>query len=441
LRPRAALGAYSMSRQVADALDALRNLGTPDQMHTLAQQVFFSQPAPRVNAHIHLPPNFSAFESVQQAVSLADQQGLTALGVSNYYDYQVYGDFVECARQHGIFPLFGTEIICMDDALRSAGLKINDPGNPGKIYLCGKGITRFDEMTPEAVRLLDVIRHNDSLRMEQMLARMSQVFTQRGLPTDIDSRAVVEMVVRRHGSDPRTVWLQERHLSQAFQEALFQQVPPQSRIEQLGRVLGAPTSAKGPEDSVAVQNDIRSCLMKAGRPAFVDETFIAFEDARRLVLELGGIPCYPVVADGASPIGDLEQTPERLIAELAERNIHAAEWVPIRNTVGLLSDYVRAMRRAGLAITGGTEHNTLDLIAMEPGCRDGRVPEDIRAIFWEGACVIAGHQFLCLHGQCGFVDDQGRPNPDFESAEQRIEAFARLGAAVIRQYQHRVKET
>ena len=28
------------------------------------------------NAHIHLPPNFSAFDSVEQAVSLAAEQGL-----------------------------------------------------------------------------------------------------------------------------------------------------------------------------------------------------------------------------------------------------------------------------------------------------------------------------------------------------------------------------
>ena len=46
--------------------------------------------------------------------------------------------------------------------------------------------------------------------------------------------------------------------------------------------------------------------------------------------------------------------------------------------------------------------------------------------------------FLCLHGECGFVDSQGNPNPAFDSAEQRIAAFAKLGAAVIRQYRSSV---
>ena len=423
-----------MGQQVAKALDALRNLAAPDQMRALARQGYGPRPLPRVNAHVHLPPNFSAFESVEQAVNLAADQGIRALGVSNYYDYVVYGDFVHCARKKGIFPLFGIEIICMDDALRDAGIKINDPGNPGKFYICGKGITRFDEMTPHATRLIDVIRRNDSTRMAQMVERMEQIFSDRGLRTHIDENTVVEMIVRRHGSDRNTVYLQERHVSQAFQEALFEKVEPEERIERLSSVLGAETKANDPEDAVSMQNDIRSHLMKAGKPAFVQETFIGFDDAHRLILELGGVPCYPAVADGASPICQFEQSPERLIADIEERNIHAAEWIPVRNTIGVLREYVMKMRKAGLAITAGTEHNTLDLVPLDPFCRDGDVPDDMRAVFWEGACVVAGHQFLTLHGECGFVDGEGNPNPNYASADERIQAFARIGAAVMQRY-------
>jgi hypothetical protein len=423
-----------MGRQVAEALDALRDLAAPDEMRALARQGYAPQPLPRVNTHIHLPPNFSAFESVEQAVGLASDQGIGALGVGNYYDYQVYGDFVRCARRKGIFPLFGTEIICMDDALRDAGIKINDPGNPGKFYFCGKGITRFDEMTPRATRLIDVIRRNDSTRMAQMVDRMERLFAERGLRTGIDASAVVQMIVRRHGSDRNTVYLQERHVSQAFQEALFAKVPPEERIRRLSGILGAETKASGPDDFVTIQNDIRSHLMKAGKAAFVEETFVSFDDAYRLVLELGGIPCYPTLADGASPICPFEQPPDKLIAEILRRNIHAVEWIPVRNKIGVLREYVTKMRAAGLAITAGTEHNTLDLIPLDPFCKDGGVPDDVRALFWEGACVVAGHQFLTLHGECGFVDGDGNPNPDYASADERIQAFAGIGAAVMQRY-------
>ena len=423
-----------MGRQVAEALDALRKLGTPEEMRALARQGYGPPVPPRVNAHVHLPPNFSAFESTQEAVNLAAEQGIGALGVSNYYDFEVYGNFVACAREKGIFPLFGLEIICMDDALRDAGIKLNDPGNPGKCYICGKGITRFDEMTPEAARLTDVIRRNDSVRMAKMIERMEQIFTERGLKTDVDQEAVVKRIVRRHGSDRSTVYLQERHLSQAFQEALFKKVEPKERLERLSTIVGAETRVKDPEDFVAIQNDIRSHLMKSGQPAFVEETSISFDDAYQLILELGGVPAYAVVADGASPISQFERSPDALIAAVKQWNMHAVEWIPPRNTVGVLCDYVKKMREAGLAITAGTEHNSLDLVPLDPFCKDGDVPDDIRAIFWEGACVVAGHQFLSLHGECGFVDGEGNPNPDYASPEERIRALAGIGAAVIGRY-------
>ena len=132
----------AMSKTVEQALEYLKTLGTPQEL-TDPRKTVTHRSRPKVNSHIHLPPNFSAFESVAQAIDLAAQQQIGVLGVSNYYDYDVYGDFVSGSRKHGIFPLFGLEIIALIDELVKAGVKINDPGNPGKIYVCGKGITRF----------------------------------------------------------------------------------------------------------------------------------------------------------------------------------------------------------------------------------------------------------------------------------------------------------
>lgn len=425
-----------MAGQVETALGALKGIGTVAGLKDLAASGYAPLKRPAVNSHIHLPPNFSAFETVQQAVDLTANQGVGVLGVSNYYDYDVYGTFVELARAKKIFPLFGLEIICMIDELRSAGVKINDPGNPGKMYICGKGITRFAQMTPEGSRLLNLIRKNDSTRMDAMVKATEKVFADRGLPTGMTTQGVVDMIVRRHGSKKETVYLQERHIAQAFQEASFAKVAPGQRIEKLNAVFGSATKAKGPDDSVTVQNDLRSHLMKSGKPAFVDETFIGFDEAYKLIHELGGYACYPTLADGNNPICPFEDPVEKLIGNIKQRNIHAAEFIPVRNAPEVLERFVKPMRAAGLAITAGTEHNTLDLIPIEPTCKGGvPIPEDLKAIFWEGACVAAAHQFLTLHGQVGLVDSAGNPNPAYKTADERITALARLGAAVIRKYQ------
>lgn len=79
--------------------------------------------------------------------------------------------------------------------------------------------------------------------------------------------------------------------------------------------------------------------------------------------------------------------------------------------------------------------DTIDLLPIEPVCmKAAPVPVEIQEIFWEGACVVAAHQFLTLHGQCGFVDAQGKPNPAYPNVTARIAAFKSLGETVIQRY-------
>jgi hypothetical protein len=69
---------------------------------------------------------------------------------------------------------------------------------------------------------------------------------------------------------------------------------------------------------------------------------------------------------------------------------------------------------------------------MIPSCaRNFPVPESVREIFMEGAYVVAAHQYLRLHGRCGYVDGRGELNPEFADTETRIDAFRGLGAAVV----------
>ena len=384
-----------------------------------------------VNSHIHLPPNFTAFETVAQAVELASAQDIRVLGVSNYYDYSVYTEFAALAGQHGIFPLFGLEVICLVGDLVQRGVKVNDPSNPGKYYLCGKGITRFAPLADDAAPLLQTIRDADSARMSAVTEKLASVFAGVGLETGLDAEAVKSLIVARHGVPRETVYLQERHVAQAFQEALFEALPESERTALLEQVFGAAPKAL-PNDTVGIQNEIRSHLMKSGKSAFVAETFVDFDHAYRLILALGGIPCYPTLADGASPLTGYESPVETLIADLKSRGIPSAEFIPLRNSPETLSHYVHAMRDAGLFVTAGTEHNTLDLIPLAPACIGGvPIPADLQEIFWEGACVVAAHQSLTGQGEPGFVDSRGKPNPAYASDDERITEFAKIGAAVI----------
>jgi len=424
-----------MAQNVETALNQLKSLGSVADLTAAAAKGLKPSTRPKVNVHIHLPPNFSAFETVAQAVDLAADEGMGVVGVGNYYDYNVYADFVELAFKKGIFPIFGLEIISLIDELVKAGVKINDPGNPGKMYICGKAITRFGTMTAKANELLSLIRNNDRARMAEMIDKLAAIFSANGVQTHLTEAAVIDRVQKRHNCVRDRITLQERHIAQAFQEVFFECVAEPQRSALLDKIFGTATKS-APTDAVKIQGDIRSYLMKAGKPGFVAETFVNFDQAKLLILELGGIPCYPTLADGTNPICAYESPIDTLIQNTRARGVHCAEFIPIRNTPDVLSAYVKAMRAAGLLVMAGTEHNTLDVIPLDPKCVGGvAVPDDVQEIFWEGACVAAAHQFLTLHGQCGFVDAAGNLNPKYACADECIRELAKLGAALIATYQ------
>jgi len=412
---------------MSKALDLVKNIATVDQMRQAVAAGLKPERRLKTNSHIHLPPNFSAFETVEQAVTLADEQDVRVLGVSNYYDYRVYDTFAELAGRKNIFPVFGLEIISLVDKYVKDGLRINDPGNPGRMYICGKGITGFASPSLRAAELLGTIRSRDEKRMAEMTAKVNAIFTAAGVAVNISDADVIDMVVKRHKCPKESVTLQERHVAMAFQQKFFDVVKPAGRAAALSKIFNCQYAGKTDND-VAVQGDIRSYLMKAGKPAFVTETFLKFEEAYELILELGGIPCYPTLIDGAKTLCDYERTPEELVAHLKENNIHMAELIPIRNKTDMLGRYVRAMRKADIAVVGGTEHNTLDLLPLEPQCVGGvEVEDDVREIFFEGMCVAAAHQYQRLNGLAGFVNSQGNRNAD-------IKVFADAGAALIAKY-------
>ncbi|MDH4202109.1 MAG: hypothetical protein OEV87_04385 [Phycisphaerae bacterium] len=416
-----------MDNTVTQATDFLRSLEGVDVLLAQADNVDLPRSL-TYNSHIHLPPNFSAFETVAQAVQIAADEGVQVLGCGNYYDYSVYQSFTEIAQDKGIFPLFGTEIIALETDLQARGIRINDPGNPGKYYICGKGISRFESLSDRAAELLTTIRNNDALRMREMTAKMAEVFKAHGIDTGLDEAAVIARVVKRHGCTADMVTLQERHLCQAFQEVFFETVLADERVAKLTELFGAAPKSSA-DDAVGIQNEIRSYLMKAGKMCFVPETFLNLAQAKELIVELGGIPCYPVLADGSKQRCEYETPLAQFIETLKANGYAMVELIPIRNTPGVLAEYVMAIRNAGIAVVAGTEHNTLDLLPIQPTCVGGAaIPDEVNAIFIEGVCVLAAHAFLKAHGQPGFVDaNQDDPN-------DRIARFGRIGAAVLKRY-------
>jgi hypothetical protein len=386
---------------------------------------------PVVNTHVHLPPNFSAFDTAEQAVQVGSDEGVAVIGTANYHDYRIYARFAAAAAREAVVPLFGLEIITFLDDLPDGGMLINDPTNLNRLYLCGKALTRLDPPIPSAARRMAAMRTASEDRIRRMTELIADRFASAGLDGGLTDERIAASVAERSDVPVEWVSLQERHVAQAFQEQLFREVEPARRADVLGRLFGAPAGVDAAAP-MAVQDAIRSNLMKAGKPAFVPEAAVSFDDAYRLILELGGIPCYPILADGASPICAYEDPPETLVERLLSRGVYCAELIPVRNRPEVVDRYVTALRGAGIVVMAGTEHNTRRMIPMTPTYLGGEpLSEKALEVFWEGTCVVVAHQALVASGKPGYVDGDGRPQQGFADVEARIRSFREIGADLI----------
>ena len=84
------------------------------------------------NTHLHVPPNFSAFTTVEDCVQTADAEGVKVIGTSNFHSFGVYDRFDAAAREHGLKALFGLEFISVLDEAMRADMTVNDPANHGR---------------------------------------------------------------------------------------------------------------------------------------------------------------------------------------------------------------------------------------------------------------------------------------------------------------------
>ncbi len=384
---------------------------------------------PVVNTHVHFPPNFSAFHTVTDAIDAAVAEGVAAIGISNFYDQQVYARFAEQADAAGIVALFGLEFITLDPELEATGTLVNDPANPGRVYFCGKGISPFREKPPAAAATARAIRDDNDARAEAMVAQLAAHFAANGLETGLTAASVAADVAARTEVPLEWVSLQERHIARAFQEVLAR-LPQDQRTAVLAAAYGSP-SGVDTDDAVALQGELRSRLLKVGTPGYVPEVPLSFADAYAYVLAMGGIPTFPILADGAKSLSPFEYPAEQLAARLLERGVYAAELIPLRNKSALVDEYVQALTGAGIIVMAGTEHNTADRIPYLPAAVDGPLSEAARTAFWEATCVVAAHQHLTAAGRPGYVDADGALAGD-DPIAHKAELVA-LGAQLISQ--------
>jgi hypothetical protein len=344
------------------------------------------------NTHVHTPASFSAFASIEEAVYLAWSQGIEIFGINDHYTVDGLDDFRAACAIAGLPATLSIESVAVDQDLADQGILCNDPGNPGRIYLCGKGITTAND--DAATASLKDLRQHQAQRNQAMVERVADYLSSKNMPL-ISWEDISQQTPQGNST--------ERHIARAVVNALsFGSAGYEQR-------LAAITGATSAGDRAQDENTVRSALLKAGKPCYVEEDPNAYPplaSLREMFLNLGAIPCYPFLGN---PITGGEEDVEAHCDRLAEMGIFAVELIPHRNTDDRVAAVLAAAARRGWPVLDGTEHNTA---AMLPLTTEWGSDPRFRQAFLDGACVVLGHQLRVGNGESGYVDRAGQCVPD-----------------------------
>ena len=375
------------------------------------------------NGHIHTPYSFSAFTALETAFKMAGEEKIAVLGINDFYVTDGYDAFHKGCLKHNIFPLFNIEFIGLLKEEQKNGIRINDPNNPGRIYLSGKGLDYpFNTGWMQRRQLKRVIMESQ-IQVKEMIIKLNELIKKENHSLSLS----YDTIKKNHAHD----LVRERHIAKALRILATENFPaPEQQLGFLETLYEGKKSRTGLSNSAALENEIRSNLLKSGGAAFVEEneeSFLELKKIIKIIIKSGGIPCYPVLLDDPSGnFTEFETDPERLFMSLKNLGIECIELIPGRNDFSILKRFVEFFHNKGFLITFGTEHNTPEMIPLTVSAR-GSVPldESLKKIAWEGVCIIAAHQYLRADGRQGYVLPDGT-----HSIKQKRE-LASLGQLVI----------
>lgn len=380
----------------------------------------------QVNGHFHTPYSFSAFSEIRQAIDMARHEHVSVLGINDFYTTDGYEEFTVLAKAAGIFPLYNIEFMSLQKDLQAAGVRVNDPNNPGRTYFSGKGLSFPVKMNAAMLDRLFQVQDESNRQTAQMIEKLNAFLEELG--SDIRfSFAELKAKYAKY-------LLRERHIAKALREAVAAKFPEADEQKAFfTKVFSGKEPKSAMSDFAGLENEIRGNLLKSGGKAFVpedDKAFLSLEQVKELIIHAGGIPCYPVLLD--NPKGeftDFEGDYEKLYQQLVAKDVYMLELIPGRNKPEIMEAFVNFFNERGFVISFGTEHNTpqLDPVTVYGGDGQALSPA-MKKIGYEGACVIAAHQFLKSRGKNGYLKSSGKAK-----VEKRSE-FIALGNAVIKHF-------
>ncbi len=373
----------------------------------------------KVNNHIHTPYSFSAFISVEEAVRKADAEDVKILGINDFYVCEGHEEFIEQCIKYHIFPLLNFELIGINREDQQSGIRVNDPGNPGRTYITGKGLAFPSLLPAEQQQKLDRVVKESNNQVAKMIDLLNRWLEFQRVNISLSMTEIME----EHAMDS----LRERHVAKALRIKIDEKSQSDDEFYKLlAQSYGGTSSDKQRDDVAGLEDELRARLLKSGAPAFVpedDKAFLSLEDLISIIHDAGGIPTYPMLLDGAGgAFTEFEHNRAQLLESLKDRGFYSIELIPLRNRIEVVREYAEYFYEKGFVVSFGTEHNSPAILPLTVSCKNREpLDEKLRLISFNGTAFLAAHQYLTV-----------KEGPGYEQGDR--DEMEGLGRAVLNYY-------
>jgi len=381
-----------------------------------------------VNMHMHTHFSFNALGlSPSALVKEAVARGLYAAAICDFDVLDGLEEFYAAGDEAGFRVAAGLETRVFFPEY--AGDEINSPGEPGVYYFMGMGFGRVPDADSPAGKSLAQLRRRASQRNQALVERINQAYPEMAVDYTSD---VLPLTPSGNAT--------ERHIVRAYilKVRAAAKDDPEFERTSWGKALGLPQDklAAVLRDEVALQNTIRSKLMKAGGVGYVQPDYATFpplETVIAMILDAGAIPMATWLDGLNSGERDMATQLECLRAKgvaalniVPDRSWNIADPEKRRVKVERLYDVVSVANRMQLPINVGTELNSFG----QPFVDDFE-SEALRPLwpdFMRGANIMIAQARLARFAGVSYCDPaaQSAFGPDTVAKNDCFERIGRL---------------
>jgi hypothetical protein len=352
-----------------------------------------------INLHVHTNESFSYFRSPAEAVWHAYNQGVGYFGINDHYTIDGHGEFKSACEILQLKATFSVEAVAMDADRHKRNRRFNDPDNPGRIYIIGKGVTCDMEEGSREHKIFQTMRDSIRERNSKITEKMNIFCGEKGCPINFHYSDVSSLTPRGNTT--------ERHVAQAFCEkinSLYKET--NLKLDIYKKLLNTEIDHDTLEDASKLQTIIRAKLVKNGMPCYVEESSSAFTTIKNLVdihRKYGAIPSYGLMG---GPITEEEEDLEELVDTVSGFGMYAFDMFEFRTGLNRAKDIIEIAAYHGMPVFIGTEHNTKKLLPLT-----GEIGEDpgLYGYLKKSADFLLGHQLLSELCDFGYLNKGGEP--------------------------------